>query len=146
MKKNNKIINEIITYFELGLPSNEICDLIGLTPEEFVEYLENEKIRRAKKCGSKKANIKVIEALLKACIGYKTTDIEEDTRYDERGNEIFSGKRKITKEVGPNINAIKFYLENRDSSWKDSLKETENKLNIKITVEGTDIIVSKESE
>ena len=53
-------------------------------------------------------------ALLKKALGYESDEIVEEYTTDENGNSILS-KRKITKKFNPpDINALRFLLEQSD--------------------------------
>ena len=141
MKINKEIKEKIILYFELGLPVADVCILTGLSVSDLHEISSNDKsIKKAKEAGAKVTNIRVIEALLKSACGYDI--IDEDTTVVKGRNDaiITDTTTKKKKHISPNINAIKYWLDNRASSeWKDSLKEVENKMNIKISVDGKNI-------
>lgn len=63
---------------------------------------------------------KIKEALLKKALGYESDEILEEYVADENGNSILS-KRKITKKTNPpDINALRFLLE-QDESFDDEI-------------------------
>ena len=65
-------------------------------------------------------NIK--EALLKKAIGFESDEIVEEYTTDESGNAVLS-KRKITKKVNPpDVNALKFLLE-QNSLFDDEISK-----------------------
>jgi len=141
MKINKELKEKIILYFELGLPVADVCVLTGLSVSELHELSSNDKIiKKSKDAGAKVTNIKVIEALLKSACGYDIID-EDTTIVKGRNDAIISDTTtKKKKHISPNINAIKYWLDNRASSeWKDSLKDVESKMNIKISVDGKNI-------
>lgn len=141
MKINKEIKEKIILYFELGLPVADVCILTGLSVSDLHEILSNDKsIKKAKEAGAKVTNVCVIEALLKSACGYDVID-EDTTVVKGRNDAIISDTTtKKKKHISPNINAIKYWLDNRASSeWKDSLKEVESKMNIKISLDGKNI-------
>lgn len=139
---------KLITLFELGLSTEEVCTVTGYELDELQEICtEDESIMSARILGVKNSNIKVIESLLKSATGYFSKDVEQETRYGRDGKTvIYKGKKITTKEIAPNIQSIKFWLENKDSSWKADLKEVEGRMNIRIKVNGKDIIVQKNDE
>ena len=141
MKINKEIKEKIILYFELGLPVADVCVLTGLSVSDLHNISTNDKhIKKAKESGAKVTNIKVIVALLKSACGYDV--IDEDTTIVKGRNDavITDTTTRKKKHISPNINAIKYWLDNRASSeWKDSIKDVENKMNIKISVDGKNI-------
>lgn len=65
-------------------------------------------------------NIK--DALLKKAIGFESDEIVEEYTTDENGNAVLS-KRKITKKVNPpDVNALKFLLE-QNSLFDDEISK-----------------------
>ena len=65
-------------------------------------------------------NIK--EALLKKAVGFESDEIVEEYTTDESGNAVLS-KRKITKKVNPpDVNALKFLLE-QNSLFDDEISK-----------------------
>ena len=65
-------------------------------------------------------NIK--DALLKKAIGFERDEIVEEYTTDENGNAVLS-KRKITKKVNPpDVNALKFLLE-QNSLFDDEISK-----------------------
>lgn len=141
MKLNKIDKDRIINYFELGLPVSDICSLMGFSVSELHELITSDKqLANAKLIGAKKANIKVIEALLKASIGYNA--VEEDViEIKGRNNAVINTtSTRREKHIAPNIQAIKYWLDNRaGADWKDNIKDVEKNLNIKISVDGKDI-------
>lgn len=68
------------------------------------------------------------EALLKKAIGYESDEIVEEYTSDENGNPILS-KRKITKKFNPpDINALRFLLEQGQVSDDEISKMTDKQL------------------
>ena len=145
---NKKEKEKLITLFELGLTIQDVCTVTGYELDELQEICtDDESVMAAKILGVKNSNIKVIQSLLKSATGYFSKDVEYETRYGrDQKTVIYKGKKVTTKEIAPNIQAIKFWLENKDSNWKEDLKEVESKMNIRIKVDGKDIIVEKNEE
>ena len=71
---------------------------------------------------------KIRDALLKKALGYESDEIFEEYVTDENGNPVLS-KRKITKKYNPpDVNALKFLLE-QDGSFDDEISRmTEEEL------------------
>lgn len=145
MKLTKKQITEIINYFELGLTEVEVCDITGIDAETLIELCQDDQdVKNSRRLGIKSKNIKVVEALLKSAVGYTYKDKETEKRYGRNGKtQIYKSVKEIEKIVAPNIQAIKFWLDNKDKSWKDSLADAEKNMNITIKVDGKDIIVQK---
>ena len=62
------------------------------------------------------------DALLKKAIGFESDEIVEEYTTDENGNAVLS-KRKITKKVNPpDVNALKFLLE-QNSLFDDEISK-----------------------
>ena len=71
-------------------------------------------------------NIK--EALLKKAVGFESDEIVEEYTTDESGNAVLS-KRKITKKVNPpDVNALKFLLEQNSLFDNEISKMTDEQL------------------
>lgn len=67
-------------------------------------------------------------ALLKKALGFESDEIVEEYVTDENGNAVLS-KRKITKKFNPpDINALRFLLEQGDISDDDISKMTDKEL------------------
>lgn len=67
-------------------------------------------------------------ALLKKALGYESDEIVEEYTTDENGNSILS-KRKITKKFNPpDINALRFLLEQSDLSDDEISKMSDKQL------------------
>lgn len=67
-------------------------------------------------------------ALLKKALGYESDEIVEEYTTDENGNSILS-KRKITKKFNPpDINAMRFLLEQSDLSNDEISKMSDKQL------------------
>lgn len=148
MKINKELKEKIILYFELGLPVSDVSILAGLSISELHELSVSDKgIKKAKESGAKTSNIKVIEALLKSAIGY---DIVENDVVEMKGRNdtvISTTKTSKTKHITPNINAIKYWLDNRASSeWKETIQESEKKMNIKISIDGKNIMIDNNED
>lgn len=67
-------------------------------------------------------------ALLKKALGYESDEIVEEYTTDENGNSVLS-KRKITKKFNPpDINALRFLLEQSDLSNDEISKMSDKQL------------------
>ncbi|MGN1201360.1 MAG: hypothetical protein ACI4R8_03800 [Candidatus Caccovivens sp.] len=67
-------------------------------------------------------------ALLKRAVGYESDEIVEEYSTDENGNAVLV-KRKITKKYNPpDINALKFLLEQEEFSDDEISKMTDAEL------------------
>ena len=67
-------------------------------------------------------------ALIKKALGYESDEIVEEYTTDENGNSVLS-KRKITKKFNPpDINALRFLLEQSDLSNDEISKMSDKQL------------------
>ena len=67
-------------------------------------------------------------ALLKKALGYESDEIVEEYTTDKNGNSVLS-KRKITKKFNPpDINALRFLLEQSDLSDDEISKMSDKQL------------------
>ena len=146
MKINKDLKDKIVLYFELGLPVSDVSILTGLSISELHELSSNNKdVKKAQQAGAKISNIKVIEALLKSAIGYDVTENDIIEMKGRNDTVISTTKTSKTKHIQPNVNAIKYWLDNRASSeWQDSMQDIEKKMNIKISVDGKNIMIDNE--
>jgi len=146
MKISKKTKELIVSYFEIGATPGEISQLTDISPDDLIQLCETDKeIKKARALGPAGANYKVVEALLKSATGYEVEDTEVDKRFGrDLKTVVYKGTRTTKKTVLPNIQAIKFWLDNKDSSWKDSMSDAEKNLNIKISIDGKDIVVTKD--
>ena len=134
---DQNVKKHIIHLYELGLSASDVADITGITLEQLVYLCSGDvDIKAAKNTGIKRTNLKVIEALLKTAIGYKTDVITIEKRLAKDGTVVAKTETRSIKDVPPNLAAIKIWLDNKDSSeWKDSISEIEQKLNITVTVD-----------
>ena len=114
-------------YARRGLSDADIAKNLGISLDAYYRYQKlysefYEAIRR----GKRPANIIVENALFKRCVGYVLKEPTVENYVDEKGKE--QTRRKIvTRNIVPDINAIKFWLINREPDlWKTIRDELEN--------------------
>ena len=150
MNKTFKLADKklIIDYYNLGISDSDIAGLIGCDISELYELVEEDKkVRAAKKKGTLKTNVSVVSALLKSAVGYTTKETSVDKRYKQDGKTLINKNTTTTsKEYAPNVTAIKFWLENRDDSWKEVINNVEKKLDITVSVDGKTISVTNNDQ
>lgn len=137
---------EIITLFELGLSISEVASISNNSDTDILQLIKSDSaVSIAHSLGVKAGNIKVIKALLKSAVGYEDVEVETYTRKSKEGNVIFKDNKRTKKNIQPNLSAIKFWLENKSGDeWKKSISDVEKNMNIKISIEGKDIVVKNE--
>lgn len=99
----------------------EIADRIGITLSTLLKWCDKyEEINRAVNSTREVVDFMVENALLKAALGYRTTEIKVTV-----GKKVINGetvellKETTTKEVPPNVNAATLWLNNRKfDDWK----------------------------
>lgn len=143
-KLTKKQIDEITKYFEIGITDIEdISKLTGISTSVLETSINQDKdLSKLRQLGIKLGNIKVIKALFKSATGYEIKEVEKYDRKDRQGNVIFTDKKLNTKQIAPNFSAIKFWLSVKDSeAWKEQVSDVEKQMNLKISIEGKDIVV-----
>lgn len=147
---DSTLIKEIVEYFEFGYTPVKVADLAGISLEELAELCESNRfIKSAKKHGIEKLNHRVVKALLQAATGYKTTDKTIEKRFAKDQKTIaFKSEIESIREYGPNVSAIKYWLENKDKGeWSTLFDKVEKDANITIKlVDGKDIEIKTDSE
>lgn len=99
-----------------SLTDADIAKNIGITPQQLINWKKKyPKFREALKEGREVVDTKVENALLKAALGYETTEYIID-----------GGKKKaVKKQVPPNVTAMIFWLKNRKyNEWRDKREYT----------------------
>ena len=99
-----------------SLTDADIAKNIGITPQQLITWKKKyPKFRDALKEGREVVDTKVENALLKAALGYETTEYIID-----------GGKKKaVKKQVPPNVTAMIFWLKNRKyNEWRDKREYT----------------------
>lgn len=119
-----------------GQTDKEIAEKLGISYSTFRRYKkENADLKAAIAQGKDKKNESVVQALYKNCIGYhfyeqvptkvkkKILDDEGKVIAEEEDVKISS----VKKYRGPDLNAQKYWLNNRDKTkWKDDPNKVEN--------------------
>lgn len=118
----------IITMIKDDCSDKEIIEKLGISPSTWKrKKAQNTRIKNAIDEAINYKNEKVEEALFKCCTGYKYTE-EVATKIKEE-YEGESGQKLVKEDVkvvlikkykGPDINAQKYWLNNRKKNeWKD---------------------------
>ena len=112
-------------YARRGLSDSDIAKNLGISLQSYYDYQKKfpeflEAIRR----GKRPANIIVENALYKRCVGFEYDEVTQEVGKDEKGKQVV--KKKITqKHVVPDVNAIRFWLTNREPElWKNFREES----------------------
>lgn len=114
-------------YARRGLSDVDIAKNLGISLDAYYRYQKlYSEFYEAIKRGKRPANIIVENALFKRCVGYVLKEPTVENYVDEKGKE--QTRRKIvTRNIIPDINAIKFWLINREPDlWKTIRDELEN--------------------
>ena len=134
----NKIIENlelIETWAFEGLSKKEIAKRIGVTDRTLRNYESKDKrVFSALNSPIENMNTKVEYALLKCALGYEYEEEEltkvKEVITDSDGKKITRETYKpilIKKKVKPDVNAQKFWLNNRDEEdWKDNPHKVKN--------------------
>jgi DNA-binding XRE family transcriptional regulator len=114
-------------YARRGLSDADIAKNIGISLETYYSYQKKYiEFFEAIKRGKRPANIIVENALFKRCIGFEFVEPSTETYVDEKGKKHVK-KKTTTKYIIPDINAIRFWLINREPDlWKTIRDELEN--------------------
>ncbi len=99
----------------------EIADRIGITLPTLLKWCDKyEEINRAVNSTREVVDFMVENALLKAALGYRTTEIKVTVGKKTVNGEMYELlKETTTKEVPPNVNAATLWLNNRKfDEWK----------------------------
>ncbi|MBO5704755.1 MAG: helix-turn-helix domain-containing protein [Alphaproteobacteria bacterium] len=106
-----------LTGWARTITETEIAANIGITRQTLIEWKKKHpKIRNALREGREVTDIKVENALLKAALGYETTEYMIDAN---------GKKRAVKKQVPPNTTAMIFWLKNRKAhEWRDKREYT----------------------
>jgi DNA-binding transcriptional MerR regulator len=147
MRKRNQpdVIKQVIKLYKLGISEKDIKAICDLSDEQLEEMLTMTlKVAKAKKSGELITNTDIVEALIKTAVGYNINETKTEEVYEKDGitlrNKI---KTKITKNVGPQVQSIKYWLSIKDADWKDITEKVENDLNISVKLDGKNITIEK---
>jgi hypothetical protein len=114
-------------YAREGLIDTQIANNLGISEASYYNY-QRDHLEFLEACtrGKRPANIEVENALKKSATGYEIEELhEEGTVSIKDGEEVFTvtKRKKVVKEVQPNVRAAETWLFNRDSKrWKDHSK------------------------
>lgn len=107
----------VLTGWARNITEAQIAKNIGIAPKTLIEWKKKyPKIRNALRKGREVTDIEVENALLKAALGYETTEYMIDAN---------GKKRAVKKQVPPNTTAMIFWLKNRKAhDWRDKREYT----------------------
>lgn len=112
-------------YARRGLSDSDIAKNLGISLQSYYDYQKKfpeflEAIRR----GKRPANIIVENALYKRCVGFEYDEVTQEIGKDEKGKQVVK-KKIVKKHIVPDVNAIRFWLTNREPElWKNFREET----------------------
>ena len=109
-----------------GLNDKEIALKLGITVSTYYEYKKDyPDFSEAIKKGKAPVDIKVENAMLRRCLGFKVEEVsvEYDPAQKEEENPIVTKVIKKTKEIIPHFGSGAFWLTNRKpETWKNRHK------------------------
>lgn len=114
-------------YARRGLSDADIAKNLGISLDAYYRYQKlysefYEAIRR----GKRPANIIVENALYKRCVGFEYDEVTQEIGKDEKGKQVVK-KKIVKKHIVPDINAIRFWLTNREPElWKNIREDIED--------------------
>ena len=114
-------------YARRGLSDSDIAKNLGISLQSYYDYQKKfpeflEAIRR----GKRPANIIVENALYKRCVGFEYDEVTQEIGKDEKGKQVVK-KKIVKKHIVPDINAIRFWLTNREPElWKNIREDIED--------------------
>lgn len=119
-----KGISELESLVLLGLTNKQIADYMGISAKTLYQWAkENKTFCNALNRSRKEVVNEVVGALYKKCMGYDYEEVVEDWRIVD-GEMCLVGKKKNKKHTAPDIQAIIFYLKNRDrENWSERPSE-----------------------
>ena len=114
-------------YARRGLSDADIAKNLGISLETYYSYQKKYiEFFEAIKRGKRPANIIVENSLFKRCIGFYFDEVTDDVYLDEKGKR-HAGKKTVKKYIMPDINAIRFWLTNREPElWKNIREDVES--------------------
>lgn len=104
-----------------GLSNEQIAHNIGINPDTLYTWKKTKtEFAEALKKNKQVADYEVENALYKKCIGYK--EVIQEVKIDKDGKKTPVLAKEIY--IAPDINAIKFWLVNRQrDKWKEKVEE-----------------------
>lgn len=114
-------------YARRGLSDADIAKNLGISLDAYYRYQKlYSEFYEAIKRGKRPANIIVENNLFKRCIGFYFDEVTDDVYLDEKGKK-HAGKKTVKRYVMPDINAIRFWLTNREPElWKNIREDVED--------------------
>ena len=121
-KYNKSFIRQAVKLArEHGYTSRQLADFFDVAHSTFYEWMGKHKefsdsIKSAKQAFDKE-NIEV--ALVKAATGYEVQELHVEEYRDDKGKKQLK-KKVITKQVPPNVSAVRYWLGNRaPEEWRN---------------------------
>lgn len=112
-------------YARRGLSDADIAKNLGISLDAYYRYQKQfPEFYEAIKRGKRPANIIVENALYKRCVGFEYDEVTQEIGKDEKGKQVIR-KKTVKKHVVPDVNAIRFWLTNREPElWKNFREES----------------------
>lgn len=66
-------------------------------------------------------DVEIEKALIKKAVGFQVEEVIEEFAVDENGNQVLTKRKKTTKNVPPDVSAIKILLSYYDEKTFDEL-------------------------
>lgn len=113
-------------YARRGLSDADIAKNLGISLDAYYRYQKlHSEFYEAIRRGKRPANIIVENALYKRCVGFEYDEVTQEAGKDEKGKQVIR-KKTVKKLVVPDINAIRFWLTNREPElWKNIREDVE---------------------
>lgn len=127
-------IKEKLTLIEAwarnGLSNEQIANNLGISLATLYNYKNiHKEFLDALKRGKEVTDIAIENALYKKALGYAYEEITQEPLYniktglaleDDEGKRIIAVSKIVTKHLSPDVNAIKFWLTNRNATdWRE---------------------------
>lgn len=125
IKYNPNIHDEVIWMLKsCGIEDKEIAEKMGIDYSTIFRWLKkNESFREKYEEGEKLASAKVQRSLYERATGYEKEEVDTKISYDKDGNPKPVTITKKIKHIPGDIQAIIFWLKNREPGyWKDKVE------------------------
>ncbi|MBR2052833.1 MAG: hypothetical protein IJ959_01620 [Clostridia bacterium] len=66
-------------------------------------------------------DVEIEKALIKKAVGFQVEEVIEEFSIDENGNQVLTKRKKTTKNIPPDVSAIKILLAYYDEKTFDEL-------------------------
>jgi hypothetical protein len=109
------MINEAKDKYQ-GFTNYQLAQYLGISTGAFYNYMNRyPEFEEAVLEAHRKTDALLEHALFKAAKGHDIERVEEIT--DENGNLV--NRKRTIQEVSPNVNALRYWLNNRTDYWRD---------------------------